>query len=287
MIYIDLMGGLGNQLFQIFCIISYSFTYKVPFKIKATKMDNFSPLDNVSRRPTYWDNFLNSLNIFLYDGNINLRTWREPDFTYNMIPHYQENFRIFGYFQSYKYFDQQYDNIIRFIKLEEQKLEIREKYEKYLNSSGKKLISMHFRIGDYVKRPDVHPVLEVGYYISALNYLFKSEENIENIEEKYDILYFGEERDDVKIKENIRSIQEEFPKLNFIQCPYEIVDWEQMLMMSNCQHNIMANSSFSWWGAYFNSNVERKVCYPSVWFGLAMANNLKDLFPEKWIKIDI
>ena len=279
MIYIELMGGLGNQLFQIFTIISYSFTNKIAFKIKTTKFDQVSPLDNVSKRPTYWNSFLKNLSLFTFNENINLPIWREPDFIYNQIPYYQQDFKIWGYFQSYKYFESQYDKIIKLIRLEKQQQEIREKYNKYFN---KKVISMHFRIGDYIMRPEFHPVLNISYYIAALKYLSERE----NIEE-YDILYFGEERDDVKIKENIQSIQEEFPKLNFIQCPYEIVDWEQMLMMSNCQYNIIANSSFSWWGAYFNSNVERKVCYPSVWFGLAMANNLKDLFPEKWIKINI
>ena len=281
MIHIDLMGGLGNQLFQIFCAISYSFTHKIAFKIKATKFDRVSPLDNVSKRPTYWDSFLKNLKNFTHNENINVPTLREPDFAYNAIPYYQHDFRVFGYFQSYKYFDQQYDKIIKLIRLDKQKQEIREKHEKYFNS-GKKLISMHFRIGDYVKNPGAHQVLDVGYYIAALNY-FAGKENIE----EYAILYFGEEGDDAKIKGNIKSIQEVFPKLNFIQCSYEIEDWEQMLLMSLCHHNIIANSSFSWWGAYFNNNVERIVCYPSVWFGPAMSKNLKDFFPGGWVRIGV
>ena len=55
--------------------------------------------------------------------------------------------------------------------------------------------------------------------------------------------------------------------------------------MSLCEHNIIANSTFSWWGAYFNTNVNKIVCYPSLWFGKNCNNNVKDLFPEKWIKI--
>ena len=57
MITTHLMGGLGNQLFQIFAIITYSFNHKIAFKIKATKFDSVSPLDNISKRPTYWNNF--------------------------------------------------------------------------------------------------------------------------------------------------------------------------------------------------------------------------------------
>ena len=58
--------------------------------------------------------------------------------------------------------------------------------------------------------------------------------------------------------------------------------------MSLCQHNIVANSSFSWWGAYFNQNPSKIVTYPSKWFGPAHGNNkTDDLFPESWVKINI
>ena len=51
-----------------------------------------------------------------------------------------------------------------------------------------------------------------------------------------------------------------------------------MLLMSVCENNIIANSSFSWFGAYFNQNENKRVCYPSVWFGPTMKKDLRDLF---------
>ena len=58
-----------------------------------------------------------------------------------------------------------------------------------------------------------------------------------------------------------------------------------MLLMSSCQDNIIANSTFSWWGAYFNTNNEKIVCYPYKWFGPSANHNICDLFPDSWQKI--
>ena len=55
--------------------------------------------------------------------------------------------------------------------------------------------------------------------------------------------------------------------------------------MSCCENNIIANSSFSWWGAYLNRNDKQIVCYPDIWFGKKMNNNTKDLCPPEWNKI--
>ena len=278
MIYIELMGGLGNQLFQIFCGIAYSLENKIPFKLKATKRDKVSPLDNISLRPVYWNNFLQNLGNFTYN-NINLPIMREKtNFIYEKIPIINQDFKLIGYFQSYKYFDQQYDNIIKLIGLEKQKQVIREKYEKYFNN--KIPISLHFRIGDYVKKPMIHPILTNEYYIKSLHHLKKQ---LDDFEENYYILICGEEIDEEKIEENIQKIKLAYPNLEIIICDFNIEDWEQMILMSLCSHNIIANSSFSWWGAYFNNNTEKLVCYPSIWIGTT--NNVDDLFPENWAKV--
>ena len=275
MIYLELMGGLGNQLFQIFCGIAYSFENNVEFKIIRNKFDKVSPLDNISKRPTYWDNFLINLSKMTCD-NINILTYNEPSYIYNKIPIINKNFKINGYFQSPKYFQKYYKQIIELIELDKQQKLTKEKYKEYFNN---KIISLHFRIGDYIKKPDYHLILNNEYYINAIKNILEKDNTCDTI------LYFNEEQDNNTVENIIKNIKKSYSQLNFIQCSYEIEDWEQLLLMSLCNHNIIANSTFSWWGAYFNINPGKIVCYPNVWFGEKCNNSTRDLFPENWIKV--
>ena len=280
MIYIEIMGGLGNQLFQIFCGIAYSFENRIPFKINISKFDLVSPLDNISKRPTYWTNFLSNLSRFTYKDQLQIRYnhFETSFFKFDKIPCINQDFKLRGYYQSYKYFDGQFANICKMINLDNQKAEIAEKH-KVLLSGAKKPISIHFRIGDYVKNLAMHPVLSNDYYIKCINYL-KSE--IQDLEEHYYLLIFGELCDNEKITQSIESIKAIY-NIEIVICDYAIPDYEQLLLMSLSSHNIIANSTFSWWGAYFNNNYNKIVCYPSIWNG--SSNNVNDLFPESWIKI--
>ena len=143
-------------------------------------------------------------------------------------------------------------------------------------------ISMHFRLGDYKKLAHFHPIATPKYYENALNY-FKNKFP----ETTFSIIYFCEDEDVNEVKETIQNLENKFPNYKFTRASNELADWQQMLNMSLCQHNIMANSSFSWWGAYFNSNKEKVVCYPSVWFGQTANNDTRDLCPNEWIKLNV
>ena len=280
MIYIEIMGGLGNQLFQIFCGIAYSLENRIAFKINNSKFDLVSPLDNISKRPTYWTNFLSNLSKFTYQQQLQIRCnhFETAYFKYDKIPYINQDFKLRGYYQSYKYFDGQFANICKLINLDNQKAEIAEKY-KVLLEGVKKPISLHFRIGDYVKNQAMHPILSNEYYINTINYL-KSE--LPDFEEKYYLLIFGELCDNEKIMYAIETITAHYT-IEIVICDYAIPDYEQLLLMSLTSHNVIANSTFSWWGAYFNNNYSKIVCYPSIWNG--STTNMNDLFPESWIKI--
>ena len=151
---------------------------------------------------------------------------------------------------------------------------------KSLFNGNKKPISLHFRIGDYVKNLKMHPILDINYYIKSIN-LLKSK--LKDFEDNYYLLIFGEINDNEKLLDNIQKIKSNFNSIEIVICNYNLQDYEQMLLMSLCDHNIIANSSFSWWGAYFNNNTNKYICYPNIWNG--STNEVEDLFPKNWKKI--
>jgi hypothetical protein len=282
------MGGLGNQLFQIFTALAYG--------INTGRRVIFphSDLLTVGRpRPTYWETLLQSLKMMttanpkLEMTNHDLTQcihYHEPGFHYSFLPYLQEkNVMLKGYFQSPLYFDQHKDTIFRMIRLEKQQATIRDTYSQYLAvDADTLLVSIHFRLGDYKYIQDRHPVMPLQYYRRALEKIVSPLAT--NIAVK--VLYFCEEEDNEAVKDTIEQLLMTFPNIVFQKVCDGIADWEQMLMMSCCQVNIIANSSFSWWSGYFNTHPEKQVYYPSSWFGLALKHNLKDLFPASWQKIE-
>ena len=264
-----LMGGLGNQLFQIFATIAYSLTNKIPFIFPHRKNSGEAQY----RQTVYWDNLLSNLSNFTYKGIKRLPIYKERKFTYEELPTKNiQGFKLFGYFQNEKYFKSQYENIIKLIGLRKQQ-------EKII--VPEKCISLHFRIGDYVlpQFKDAHPLIPIEYYINAINHIM-------GLSPPKNVLYFCEKQNNNTVEKKITILKEKFPQLTFIKASDEKEDWEQILMMSCCEHNIIANSSFSWWGAYFNGNKDKIVYYPSVWFGPKLADkDTSDLCPDSWIMI--
>jgi len=281
MITCNLMGGLGNQIFQIFSTISYAIKSRNQFKfINVSTLGGGS----VTIRNTFWNSFFSKLKPFLVDNIPQpIHVIREKNFTFNELPIYEmteRNCLIFGYFQSYKYFHENYEIICKFIELGKMKDELIQKLN-LNNEYLKNCISIHFRLGDYKKIQDYHPLATYDYYINSLNFIKNK------TDETYNILYFCEDTDIDDVMKTITSLEIEFPNYKFIRGDNKLADWEQMLFMSCCHHNIIANSSFSWWAAYFNSWPDKIICYPSVWFGVKANNNTKDLCPPEWNVIQV
>jgi hypothetical protein len=277
MITCNLMGGLGNQLFQIFTTIAYGIKTGNPFLFP--NLEKLGGGKTIIRK-TYWKTLLNNMIVIpaeKFPSNIQLI--KEYGFEYKMIPLEKIKNRhilLYGYFQSYKYFIQEFKTIYKQLKFHNKKIELMEKLG--MNPDDfKNTISLHFRRGDYKKIQDCHPVLNIDYYQSGLQFIYETyPKNI------FKIYYCCEEDDFEDVLDMIQTLEKKYPSFNFERCSSELVDWEQLLFMSLCNHNIIANSSFSWWSALLNDDQNSIKCYPSIWFGASQPHNTRDLFPPTW-----
>jgi len=278
MITCNLMGGLGNQLFQIFTTISCAINIRQKFAFIDSEK-----LETGKTRPTYWNHFLLKLKLFTTPIFPKMTIIQEKNFHYNpidLLPFQGQDICLYGYFQSYKYFAHHFETICKMIGIEKIKNSTVLKAnmnQDYLNNT----ISMHFRLGDYKNLQHVHPIMTVDYYKNAISFICSKEPNSKSV------LYFCEEEDIYDVNKTIIQLKKSFPDITFIGASIDLADWEQMMLMSSCKHNIIANSSFSWWAAHFNTNPNKMVCYPSKWFGQAASHDTSDLCPEEWNKISI
>jgi len=285
MITCKLQGGLGNQLFQIFSTISYGITKNIPFVFLKT--DTLQSGSAISRN-TYWKNLLSKI----YPCTTNQIDFKkfgviqEKCFEHQPLEPKDKNPNqiLIGYFQSWKYFEERKQDIIRITGITSKKEEASKKYSyEFEGNTFINFISLHFRIGDYKLLPNFHPLMTFEYYKKALDYILKND-----TEAPQTVKLFCESESHEDCKIIVNKLIKEFPSLKFIFVHPDVPDWEQMLIMSFCKHNIIANSTFSWWGAYLNENPQKIVCYPSVWFGQKLAHyNLNDLFPPDWVKITV
>ena len=274
---INLEGGLGNQLFMIFTALGHAFKYKTSYYFEDVE------IQTGSRRKTYWNSILKPLQPYCKKSPLTPPTtksyiYREPNFHYTEIPPFYNDIHVkmVGYYQSYKYFHEYEDEIFKMLEIEKKREEVKRKINK--NIDWNETVSMHFRIGDYKSLPQYHPVLSLEYYKNALT-------GLEN--KNRTVLYFCEDEDIEEVTQKVEKLIEGFPTMKFERMENAgLEDWEEMLAMSLCRHHIIANSSFSYFGAYFDSKKDTQVYYPSVWFGPALADkNTKDICPPNWIKV--
>ena len=192
MITCNLMGGLGNQIFQIFATISYG--------IKSSNQFKFLDLETLgggssTLRYTFWETFFVNLKPFLVTEFPSVQVIKENGFTYkplSVIEMVNKNIMINGYFQSYKYFQENYAIIYRLLNIDKMKNDLLNNLNfsspEYLNLEN--TVSMHFRIGDYKKFPDVHPLATYDFYERSLLHIKNS-----NPDKEFNILYFCEDDD--------------------------------------------------------------------------------------------
>lgn len=265
MIYCNLKGGLGNMLFQIAAVNAMAIKKKTYCSFPNIKEHihilNQDTVYNSSLKHAHeYMNFL-SLNDVKPLGRHN--TYSYP-FEYTEFLPEESNFGVDGFFQTEKYFNNQREEILNIIKPNQTINEILDM--KYSSITKEHCTSMHIRRGDYTKFPNNHPIQEMDYYQKSLKVL----------EDPGLILVFS---DDIKwCKETLT-----FKNMYFVE---NEKDYIELFLMSRCKNNIIANSSFSWWGAWLNQHPDKKVVGPSKWFGPSLSHlNTNDIVSENWIKI--
>ena len=273
MISCFISGRLGNQLFIVFMIISYSLKYNIDYTFLYPQTNNnWDVAFKYIKHKT-----VNKLPI------IHIR-YREKTFHYTEIPKFNVNKNIlfYGYYQSYKYFIEYYDKIYDILNIEEHINEVKKKIDINLQD----YTSIHFRIGDYSNTNGAFPVLPLSYYINCIKELIQKKKK-----DHLNFMIFCEKQDIDTVSKHICELKKMYTKCNFRILSHEYNAWETILIMSMCNDNIIVNSSFSWWGAYLNKNKEKIILYPSLWFSKEEPNfknyNYKDLCPNSWIKINI
>lgn len=120
------------------------------------------------------------------------------------------------------------------------------------------ICSMHFRLGDYKNHPHKYPLNSDEYYRLALD---KVKENKPNINK---ILVVNERKEQRDIEQRMANIAGQEYQLIYVTS-LQLQDWEELVLMSMCRANIIANSTFSWWAAFFNCYPDATVIYPRDW----------------------
>lgn len=277
---VKIMGGLGNQMFQyafgqnfadvLYDISAYDTYEKRAFDLKLyninrtfadkkqthkylkkTKLPKF--IRKWLHLPKY-KNITTEKQINYYDPNL-LKT---------------EDTYFEGYFQTEKYFCNIRDKILHEFTLLAPLDKPNEDLLNRIKSTNS--IAVHIRRGDYLNPKVPLILLDKNYYKKAMDYLA---EHVKNPH----FYIFSNDYD--WVRENIVS--------NYTQTIVDINDenhgYFDLELMRNCKHNIIANSSFSWWGAWLNQNPNKIVIAPKQWFKPTAKECYTDMIPDNWHKI--
>lgn len=251
------MGRLGNQIFQFALLFSLH---------KSKGYEIHLPLNNNCQ---FWNCFnISKVKIFDYLEATALNICTEPNGCYNFddrIIQQPDNTKFHGWFQSYLYFDKYKKELIDCLNF---KNNIVEEGNHKLSKYKSPLTSIHVRRGDYLLEPCRGNLIKEGYYEKA----------IENIKDDEEVLVFSDDanfvKDYFKDKKNFNIVEEN--------------EYISLYMMTKCESHIIANSSFSWMGAYL-SGKENITC-PSPWFPSTFPkphNIQKDIIKPSWRKINV
>jgi len=285
MIYVRIRGGLGNQLFQYSAARSLADRLNVNLGLDTREYNANSPfemgLKHFNIRAEFNPKGLmkhkkNGFSKYILDialGN-HKNVYKETNLGFNNLFHSLPNKTYLkGYWQSEKYFENNKKNVFEDLRIiapqSKKNIKISE------NISKTNSVSLHIRRGDYVTNSSYnmkHGTCSLDYYKRSVDYLSKS------LNKNFTIFAFSDDPEwvfkNLKLPMDIQFIDHNSSKKNY----------EDLRLMSQCNHNIIANSSFSWWGAWLNKSPKRTIISPKEWFADKNIKNI-DIIPNNWIKI--
>lgn len=234
------LGRLGNHLFQIAATVGAALDHGDIYGFPRWQYEGAFPISGLG---CFYD--------LLPAGPV----YREKRFAYDQIP-YEPNLRLYGFFQSERYFKRHADFIRKL--LTPPGVPTRDGYDG--------VASLQVRRGDYFNFPDHHPILPMGYYRSAQDYLRTK-----------GVKKFLVMSDDLAwCRDHFTASDEQ------VILPLDPID--QFRLTLACEHHIMANSTFSWWTAWLDPNPEKVVIAPKLWFGPGYAHyGTEDLYAKGWV----
>lgn len=295
MIIVNLIGGLGNQMFQYACGSALGRDFGLTVKVATDMFDGYRLHDG----PEFIRVFSTSAAVAGFRDMENLLgRWRARPTVRRWLGHdalklfrgrhfiVEQQFRysqelqelakrgvyLQGYWQSERYFEKYADAL-------------RKEFAFRNTPSGRNAelahqirqdvsVSLHIRRGDYANCPKTlafHGLCEPDYYVRAIEYVRR------NVP-RFRLFAFSDDPQWVA-----RTLKSLYPEMVVVDHNLGDQSHNDMLLMSMCHHHIIANSSFSWWGAWLNSDPNKIVIAPRKWF--ADAPDTADLIPENWIRL--
>lgn len=254
-----LMGGLGNQMFQI----ANAYAQSLKNNLDCFFRPNSQTPHQGKNTTEYIPNIFRKLNF--KDELTNYQTYHETNWHYeprNIL--WSNSIEFYGYYQSSKNFLTYREEIKDLFSIDEPtKKYLLEKYPELLLDNT---LSIHIRKGDYKKFPEIHPTISKSYIDEALT----------TVGEYSHVFIFSDDK--TWIEENLNFQNSIIVDEN---------DYVELWLMSMCKNNILSNSSFSWWGSYLNRNENKIVVAPSIWFGPKGPKIFKDIYEDDWKIINV
>jgi len=268
MIITRLIGGLGNQCFQYALGRHLSEIHHAELKIDISEFETYKLHVYSLGHFNIKENFASSKEA------AELTRVREKHLHYDPeILNLPDGIYLQGYWANEKYFTG-IAEIIRHELTVKSPLSGKDK-ETAGQIASCESVSLHIRRGDYLPNTYTEQILEA----CSLDYYLCSVKHIVNIVKRPHFFVFTDDK--VWVRKNFQ-----------LPYPVTLVDhngddknYQDMRLMSLCKHNIIANSTFSWWGAWLNNNPGKMVFAPKKWFTEKARSSVRDLIPDSWIKV--